>query len=542
MKYRGWAYVASGLMLILSDNPASAADSANNLPLVFDPQTKKYFIGGTSKFLLKQSEQSSLIDRIEVSVDGGEYHSYGDAIEFKNEGKHALKFRAVNPVNNWSPVQFVEVFVDMTPPTTEAKFTDDKFYKGESGIYVQQSSKLSLVSQDNLSGVATIEWSRDGSSWSTYDKPIAFDKAGKNTIWYRSTDRVGNIEQAKKMDVIVDGTPPTSELKLVGSKPAFLNGRNYVSDSVAFQVEAKDDSSSVKQTWVVVDGKEQPYIKPFYFLQEGPHTLAYYSVDNVGNKEELKTFSIYTVSIPPRTAASPTGSVVNTGGINYAKSDFSLGLEAHDNVVGLDRIEYKVDNEQDFKTYIQPIRFNTPGMHVVAYRSVDRAGNVEPTRTYSVDVTEVPPETSIATAQPFVVREGVTYSPAPNVITFNVGNSPVGVKQTLVSINDGPFVAYQGPITLGNDHKIYKIAYKSLDKLSNEEIPKTMTFHMIGQTPIVDLFISNGKNGEEEVRTNYLEQPGGTKPQETAAKPDAARGVASHPTSKAVAPAVVPDP
>src|SRR4051812_22756446 len=102
---------------------ALANDAVKNLPLVYDPQTKKYFVGGTSKFVLKQGDQSSLIDRIEISVDGGEYQSYGNPIEFSREGKHAIKFRAVNPVNNWSPVQFLEVFADLTPPTTEAKFS-----------------------------------------------------------------------------------------------------------------------------------------------------------------------------------------------------------------------------------------------------------------------------------------------------------------------------------------------------------------------------------------------------------------------------------
>jgi hypothetical protein len=89
---------------------------------------------------------------------------------------------------------------------------------------------------------------------------------------------------------------------------------------------------------------------------------------------------------------------------------------------------------------------------------------------------------------------------------FNVGNSPVGVDKTLVSMNEGPFVPYQGPLTLQNDRKVYKIAYKSLDKLGNEEATKTVTFHMVGAVPILDLFISNGQSTEEQVRTDYLEQ------------------------------------
>src|SRR5581483_9790398 len=71
---------------------AQTGEGTKNLPLVFDPQTKKYFIGATSKFMLKQGEQSSIIERIEISVDGGEYRPYGEAVQFKEEGKHTLKF------------------------------------------------------------------------------------------------------------------------------------------------------------------------------------------------------------------------------------------------------------------------------------------------------------------------------------------------------------------------------------------------------------------------------------------------------------------
>lgn len=512
--------VGSGLMASM----ATRAEGVKNLPLVFDPATKKYFIGGTSKFVLKQGEQSGLIDRIEVSMDGGEYRPYGESIEFKDEGKHTLKFRAVNPVNNWSPVQFVEVFVDLTSPTTNAKFSEERYNKDETGTYLGMNSTVTLVAQDNLSGVASVEYSWDGQNFTPYERPIVVDKPGKQTLFYRSNDRVGNVELVQKLEFTADGTAPTSELKLIGqAKPAILNGKQYVSDSVAFQITATDDTSKVKTTFVTIDGKTQPYIKPIYFLQEGMHTLSYYSVDSVGNKEASKSISVYTVSVPPRSSARAIGQVVNTGGINYAKRDFELKLDATDNVVGVDRLEVKLDAEQEFKPYVDAIRFSTPGFHTVTYRAVDRAGNFEPARTYTVNISETPPETAIATAQPLIVREGVTYSPAPNVITFNVGNSPVGVAQTLVSINDANFKAYTGPLTLGADQKIYKISYKSVDKLGNEETPRSMTFHMIGTIPVVDLFISNGRSSEEAVRTNYLEQPGA----KTAAQPSPARVPAS---------------
>ena len=116
----------------------------------------------------------------------------------------------------------------------------------------------------------------------------------------------------------------------------------------------------------------------------------------------------------------------------------------------------------------------------------------------------------IEPAQPLVVRDGITYSPSPNIMTITVKNNGVGVEQTLYSINEGSFQPYTGPFTLTSDQKVYKIAYKSIDKLGNQELAKMISHHIIGAMPLVDLFITNDKNREEQVRTNYFENGSGT--------------------------------
>jgi len=491
---------------------AFAAESNLSLPLVFDPQTKKYFVGNGSKFLLKPNQQTGIIDKIEVAVDNDDYKPYGQNIEFKTEGKHSLKFRALNPVNNWSPVQFVEVFVDLTPPTTDVKYSEEWAYKDQSGLYFGPKSSLTLSAQDNLSGVSAVEYSFDGTTFVPYNKSIPLDKVGKQTLYYRSVDRVGNKEDPKKLEFTCDTLAPNTELKLSGN-PTVLNSKNYLGDGVSFSLTPLDEHAKIKQTWVTVDGKSQLYIKPLYFLQEGAHTISYYSVDNVGNPEKPKSFSFYTVSSPPRTSNFPIGKYVNMGGINYANQNFQLKLEAKDNIVGLDRIEFKMDNDSNFRTYLEPISF-TAGYHTVTYRSLDRAGNIEPLKTYNVHIVNSTPETKISTAQPLVVRDGLTYSPAPNIVTLTVGSdSGVGIHETWYSINDGPFSPYRGPFPINNDKANIKISFKSADKLGNEESPKSAIFHMINSTPLVDLFITNGKSAEEVVRTQYLEQSGNTGPE-----------------------------
>lgn len=515
------------MMAVLLVSKLYAADNGLKLPLVFDPQTKKYFIGGGSKLALKPNQQSGYIDRIEMAIDNDDYKPYNQSIQFTTEGKHTLKFRALNPVNTWSPVQFVEVFVDMTAPSTEVKFSDEWSFRDATGLYLGTKSTLTLSAQDNLSGIAAIEYSFDGKNFLSYSKPITFENSGPQTIYYRSVDRVGNSELVKKIDFFADSTVPQTELKL-GGKSTVIKGQNYISDGLPFELQSKDEGSKVKQTWVSVDGqKPELYIKPLFFLAEGPHSLKYYSVDNVGNKEAEKSFSFYTVSAPGYTTALPVGKTINMGGLNYVNPDFQLKLDAKENVVGIERIEYS-QNGSEFKPYFEPLRF-TPGQHVVTYRSVDRVGNIEPAKSYSVSVVDAKLETQINTAQPLIVRDGVTYSPAPNVITLNVGGQiGVGVAETLYSINDGPMTPYKGPISVTSDAREYKISYKSIDKLGNEEPLKTTSFQLIRSAPIVDLFISNGMSPEEQVRTQYLDQH----PADVANKPATENNNVRNPASK----------
>jgi len=59
----------------------------------------------------------------------------------------------------------------------------------------------------------------------------------------------------------------------------------------------------------------------------------------------------------------------------------TVTLSAVDNVSGVDRTEYSLDNGSSWNVYVDPITFNQDGSYTISYRSTDRAGNVETERT-----------------------------------------------------------------------------------------------------------------------------------------------------------------
>ncbi|NUM89804.1 MAG: hypothetical protein HUU37_11415, partial [Bdellovibrionales bacterium] len=255
--------IALFLAVLLAQGIVARANSVN-LSMVYDPTSKKYFIGGKSKFLLRQGEGGAPAERIEVSINGGDYAPYSNAVTFDREGKYTLKFRAANAVNNWSPEQFVEVFVDLTSPNTELKLPEERSHQAKESHFMAVNGAIVLSAQDNLSGVGTTEYSWDGTNFIPYGGPVQITREGKQTLYYRSTDRVGNVEAVKSVEFTADAKAPHSEVKpMENARTVLIDGVTYVNDSVSFTVAGQDESSGVKQVWVSIDGQPaQIFQKP----------------------------------------------------------------------------------------------------------------------------------------------------------------------------------------------------------------------------------------------------------------------------------------
>jgi beta propeller repeat protein len=89
---------------------------------------------------------------------------------------------------------------------------------------------ISLSATDNLSGVAKTEYRINEGNWTIYTGPFALSTEGTNTIEYQSTDRDGNIEQTKSLQVKIDKTTPITTHTLTSSLPS-SNGW-YKSDGI----------------------------------------------------------------------------------------------------------------------------------------------------------------------------------------------------------------------------------------------------------------------------------------------------------------------
>src|SRR4051812_7521074 len=109
--------------------------SASGQGFYYDAKTNRYFSDGKSAFVIRPVEDPRYLEKIELSLDEGDFKVYEGRMKFDQEGFHLVRFRASDPVLNWSPLQEFRIYVDLTPPRSFAFWHGPSFQK-DSVTYV----------------------------------------------------------------------------------------------------------------------------------------------------------------------------------------------------------------------------------------------------------------------------------------------------------------------------------------------------------------------------------------------------------------------
>lgn len=131
--------------------------------------------------------------------------NYGDAVQYYSKDN----------LNNTELVNRYAYYNDSTPPSTAITIEGPKYEN-----YVKSSSRFILNANDDASGVQRSEYSIDIlGSWTQYQVGgFSISSEGAHNVYYRSIDRMGNIEETKQVSVIVDNNSPVTNLFKVNRK------------------------------------------------------------------------------------------------------------------------------------------------------------------------------------------------------------------------------------------------------------------------------------------------------------------------------------
>lgn len=269
------------------------------------------------------------------------------------------------------------------------------------GISFTVSNNVATVTvnaTDSETGIRQIRYIVNGEIIDhVYNAPFRVDLTQSKLLYASAEDKAGNRNLlAKWIDVSVPTTTATRTPTLTNS--------GWSKTDVGINIKALDDlgGSGVESLTFSASGaqtvpEETLSVKeiPFTFPQpstpsdflakslsvntEGITNLTFFAKDKAGNVEVTKTLAVKIDKTPPVSDHRYTTSILNA----------TVTLWANDALSGVASILYTVDGG-NIRLYTSPFGVSGLGNHIITYYSVDLAGNVEPSKTFSIFLPELP--------------------------------------------------------------------------------------------------------------------------------------------------------
>ncbi|MGQ9583450.1 MAG: OmpL47-type beta-barrel domain-containing protein, partial [Thermoplasmatota archaeon] len=223
-------------------------------------------------------------------IDSRPQEEYTGSITEALGGSRNMSYWSVDRAGNSETPKKVWFFVDTDAPVTTLVLEGPNSTK-DATIFITSKTKLSLVARDSGVGVNYSEYTFQMGAMNPYEGPITIKKAGSYTLRYRSIDLLYTEEAEHAQKLVVDNDPP------VTSATGPFEPQN---SDVYIELKAADFVSGLAATLYRVDPSGGPdegwqtgtHVKISAENNDGAHIIEYYSVDLVGNRENVKSLEV----------------------------------------------------------------------------------------------------------------------------------------------------------------------------------------------------------------------------------------------------------
>ncbi|MFS0775123.1 fibronectin type III domain-containing protein [Neobacillus sp. 3P2-tot-E-2] len=412
-------------------------------------------------YLLKltATDDFSGIKETYYSLNGADYVE-GATVFVSDPGVNTVSFLSVDNAGNVEEVNTVEVKIDSKAPETVSN-VEDGWNQGEVAV--------ELTATDDLSGVEKTFYSINGTEF-VEGTAFTFTQEGVNEVSFYSVDIAGNVEEVKTVEVKIDSKAPETVSNVE-------DGWNQ--GEVAVELTATDDLSGVEKTFYSINGTEFVEGTAFTFTQEGVNEVSFYSVDNAGNVEEVKTVEVKIDTEAPETVSNVTD--------QWNRAEVAVELTATDALSGVAQTYYSINGTE----FVEGTAFTVTeeGVNEVSFYSVDNSGNVEEEKTVEVKIdTEAPETISNVTDQ---------WNQGEVAVELTATDALSGVAKTFYSINGAEFVA--GTAFTVTEEGVNEVSFYSVDNAGNVEEVQTVEVKIDKTAPTVSFDIA----AEQELGSTF---------------------------------------
>jgi hypothetical protein len=362
-----------------------------------------------------------------------------------------------------------EVYADSESPYTKVDYGESVPFKQENKLYIKSNTKLTLSSNDKLSGLESTYYSIDGAAFTKYSQPLSFNQEKEYIIKYYSVDNVGNEEIVHEIALVYDMSAPITKRTILTDEH-----ENVVSSRSKIELSAEDKGIGVsKIVYKIDDNNEFPYQYPINAANfaQGEHTLTYYAVDKAGNRENEQTYTFYIDKTAPTIIEEVIAKTFFANGKEFASGKAQLKLTAFDNKAGIKEIRYRINNGE-YLVYEKPVFLsNSSGSLVIESYAVDNVNNKSQAQSANQKTT-IPyidlsgPALKYSFAGPVFNTRDTIFISSNTKISLKAIDQEAGINRIEYQIDGNENNIFSEPFNITSEG-IHTISYVGYDNVEN---------------------------------------------------------------------------
>ena len=418
-------------------------------------------------------------------IGAGAPATYTAPFDISAEGTTAVSFYSTDALGNTEATKSATVKIDKTRPATTSN-ADTAWHQG--------SFVVSLSPTDTLAGVAHTYYRIGAGATTTYTAPFEVTTDGANTVSFFSTDAAGNTEATKTATVKVDGTAPATTSDAVAS----------YTTTATIHLTPADAGSGVASTSWRLDGGTLSTGTVVTTTTVGTHTLEFYSVDAVGNTENVRsaafvvkarfehtdarltyqgawtTISDARMSLGAMKNTNVAGGAVNIAfdgtGIDWISTKapwYGIGAIAIDGSVVATADLYSPTFTFQQRIWSSPVL--PAGPHTMRITWTGSANASSTGTNVSIDALDILGTLSsfTDTAAPVSASSiDATWHPGPVIVSLSATDTGSGVATTYYRIGAGTLSAYAAPFIVSAEGTT-PVTFYTVDNIGNAEAANT---------------------------------------------------------------------
>jgi hypothetical protein len=187
------------------------------------------------------------------------------------------------------------------------------------------------------------------------------------------------------------------------------------------------------------------------------------------------------------------------GNTVYISPRTSIRITGEDDKSGVDQIRYGIDAASGTNLYNGPFKMEAPGLHIIQYEAVDFVGNNSSPGSLRVFLDAKPPLSALSTRGTKYTKRDTLYTGKDASFSLQSNDSESGLGTLYYAVDDENFASYTKPFAVDLEG-FHKIHYYAIDKVNNQEDPKTMEFYVDLTPPEIHYHYSVSAIGSKTIR------------------------------------------